>query len=182
MPTATTRSIVLAPLAQPVPTLHLALDLGNTTWKLAFATSHAHAPRLRTIPARDLAHLTAEIAAAKARFGLAADAPVVSCYEAGRDGFWVHRALVALGVANHVVDSASIQQNRRKRRPKSDRLDAAARRFGRLRSEDGRRAVRRVRGRSLRGRGRRTGKEKRDDRERANDAPQNATRGKLANR
>jgi transposase len=106
--------------------LHLALDLGNRTWKLAFATSHAHAPRLRTMPARDRTQLAAEIAAAKARFGLPAEAPVVSCYEAGRDGFWVHRALLAFGVGNHVVDSASIQQNRRKRRPKSDRLDAAA--------------------------------------------------------
>jgi transposase len=120
MPTATTRSTA------PIPTLHLALDLGNTTWKLAFATGHAHAPRLRTIPARDLAQLGAEIAAAKARFGLSADAPVVSCYEAGRDGFWLHRALAALGVTNVVVDSASITQNRRKRRAKSDRLDAAA--------------------------------------------------------
>ena len=120
MPTATTRSMLL------VPTLHLALDLGNTTWKLAFATSHVHAPRLRSIPARDLTQLAREIAAAKARFGLPADAPVVSCYEAGRDGFWVHRALLALGVVSHVVDSASIQQNRRKRRAKSDRLDAAA--------------------------------------------------------
>jgi transposase len=106
--------------------LHLALDLGNTTWKLAFATGHAHAPRVRTMPARDLAQLAREIAAAKARFGLPADAPVVSCYEAGRDGFWVHRALTALGVVNHVVDSASIQQNRRKRRAQSDRLDATA--------------------------------------------------------
>jgi transposase len=106
--------------------LHLALDLGNTTWKLAFATSHVHAPRLRTIPARDLKQLTTEIGAAKARFGLPADASVVSCYEAGRDGFWVHRALLALGVANHVVDSASIEQNRRRRRAKSDRLDATA--------------------------------------------------------
>jgi len=106
--------------------LHLALDLGNTTWKLAFATGHAHAPRLRPTPARNLAQLAAEIAAAKARFGLAADAPVVSCYEAGRDGFWVHRALTTLGVTSHVVDSASIQENRRARRAKSDRLDATA--------------------------------------------------------
>ena len=81
MPTATTRS------SDFVPTLHLALDLGNTTSKLAFATGHAHAPRLRTMPARDLTQLAAEITAAKARFGLPADAPVVSCYEAGRDGF-----------------------------------------------------------------------------------------------
>ena len=57
MPTATTRSMVPAQL---VPTLHLALDLGNTTWKLAFATSHAHMPRLRAMPARDLARLTRE--------------------------------------------------------------------------------------------------------------------------
>ena len=120
MPTATTRSTLL------VPTLHLALDLGNTTWKAAFATGHAHAPRLRTIPARDLAQLAREIVTAKARFGLPPDAPVASCYEAGRDGFWVHRALLALGVLNHVVDSASVQQNRRKRRAKSDRLDATA--------------------------------------------------------
>jgi transposase len=120
MPTAATR-----PTASG-PTLHLALDLGNTTWKLAFATAIAHAPRLRTAPARDLARLEAEIGAAKGRFGLAADAPVVSCYEAGRDGFWLHRALVARGVANVVVDSASIGQNRRARRAKSDRLDATA--------------------------------------------------------
>ena len=120
MPTATTRSTL------PVSTLHFALDLGNTTWKLAFATGHVHAPRLRTLPARDLAQLAAEVAAAKARFGLPADAPVVSCYEAGRDGFWVHRALTALGVVSHVVDSASIQESRRARRAKSDRLDATA--------------------------------------------------------
>lgn len=50
---------------------------------------------------------------------------VVSCYEAGRDGFWIHRALEMLGVENHVVDSAAIEVNRRARRAKTDRLDAA---------------------------------------------------------
>lgn len=120
MSTAATRSM------QPTRTLHLAFDLGNRIWKLAFATSIAHAPRLRTMPARDLAQLDAELAAAKARFGLAPDAPVVSCYEAGRDGFWLHRALTARGITSHVVDSASINENRRARRAKSDRLDATA--------------------------------------------------------
>jgi transposase len=48
----------------------------------------------------------------------------VSCYEAGRDGFWIHRALTALGVTNRIVDSASIEVNRRARRAKTDRLDA----------------------------------------------------------
>ena len=81
-------------------TLHLAFDLGNRIWKLAFATSIAHAPRLRTIPARDLAQLDIEIRAAIARFGLGADVPVVTCYEAGRDGFWLHRALTARGLTS----------------------------------------------------------------------------------
>ena len=123
MPTLTTTP---AAPATARSTLHLALDLGNTTWQLAFATTIAHAPRLRTMPARDLAALAREIAAAKARFGLPAGAPVVSVYEAGRDGFWLHRALGAGGVTNVVVDSASIGQNRRARRAKSDRLDATA--------------------------------------------------------
>ena len=64
------------------------------------------------------------IAQGRVRFGLDATAPVVSCYEAGRDGFWIHRALVALGVANRVVDSSSIEVNRRARRAKTDRIDA----------------------------------------------------------
>jgi transposase len=50
----------------------------------------------------------------------------MSCYEAGRDGFWVHRALTARGITNYVVDSASIEGNRRGRQAKSDRLDTAA--------------------------------------------------------
>src|SRR2546427_4396586 len=51
-------------------------------------------------------------------------APVRSCYEAGRDRFWIHRALVQRGIQNRVVDSASIEVNRRARRAKTDRLDA----------------------------------------------------------
>ena len=66
----------------------------------------------------------AEIKAAKKRFGLPENAAVVSCYEAGRDGFWLHRFLLSQGFENLVVDSASIEVNRRKRRAKSDRLDA----------------------------------------------------------
>jgi transposase len=60
---------------------------------------------------------------AKRRFGLPETAPVLSCYEAGREGFWLHRFLEAQGITNHVVDSSSIEINRRKRRAKSDALD-----------------------------------------------------------
>jgi len=117
MPATTTR-------LTPPAALYLALELGWTEWKLAFATAPADRPRLRTVPARDRDAVLREIAAAKKRFGLSADAPTRSCYEAGRDGFWVHRWLTATGVQNVIVDSASIDVNRRARRSKTDRLDA----------------------------------------------------------
>ena len=47
----------------------------------------------------------------------------MSCYEAGQDGFWPHRRLEALGIINRVVDSASIEVNRRHRRTKTNGLD-----------------------------------------------------------
>jgi transposase len=98
--------------------------LGWTRWKLAFTIGHGQKARQRSMPARDLAALEQEIAKAKKRFRLPADGPVVSCYEAGHDGFWLHRCLTARGITNVVVDSASIEVKRRKRRAKSDRLDA----------------------------------------------------------
>jgi hypothetical protein len=51
------------------------------------------------------------------------DVRVVSCYEAGRDGFWIHRYLESQGIENLVVDSASLEVSRRKRRAKTDRID-----------------------------------------------------------
>jgi transposase len=104
--------------------LYLALELSGNSWKLAFTVGLGQKPRLRTIPARNTAALLQEIQKAKARFDLTEDAPVVSCYEAGRDGFWLHRFLVHHGIDNRVVDSASIEVNRRQRRAKSDALDA----------------------------------------------------------
>lgn len=64
-----------------------------------------------------------EIQKSKERFDLPECTPVMSCYEAGRDGFWLHRFLIAQGVKNQVVDSASLEVNRRKRRAKTDRID-----------------------------------------------------------
>jgi transposase len=104
--------------------LYLALELGDAEWKAAFTIGVGQPPRLRSMPARDLPRLHEEIAHAKKRFQLPADAPVQSCYEAGRDGFWLHRHLANAGVENCVVDSASIEVNRRQRRSKTDRLDA----------------------------------------------------------
>jgi transposase len=104
----------------------LAFELGWTKWGLAFATAPADNPRHRLIQARDLDQLQQEIARAKKRFGLDDTAPVFCCYEAGRDGFWLHRWLTAQGYHNLVVDAASIEVNRRARRAKSDGLDAGS--------------------------------------------------------
>ena len=112
-------------MARRQPTLYVAFELGWSEWKLAFGVGAGVPARLRTMGARQLGTLDEEIRKAKLRFGLPADAPVVSCYEAGRDGFWLHRYLASRGIDNVVVDSASIEVNRRSRRAKSDRLDAA---------------------------------------------------------
>jgi transposase len=105
--------------------LYIALELGVDKWVLGFATQAAEKPRFRQMPARDLDRLDEEIAKAKSRFGLPADAAVRTCYEAGRDGFWLHRALSARGVENLVVDSGSIEVKRGRKHVKSDPVDAA---------------------------------------------------------
>ncbi len=105
--------------------LYIALELGWDKWLMACATQAAEKPRFRSVPARDLNKLREEIAKAKRRFGLPADAPVCTCYEAGRDGFWLHRALTSAGIVNVVVDSSSIEVNRRHKHVKSDPVDAA---------------------------------------------------------
>src|SRR5262245_47071501 len=104
--------------------LYIALELSQDKWLLACATQAAEKPRYRGVLARDLNRLDAEIAKAKARFGLPADAPVRTCYEAGRDGFWLHRALTSRGIDNVVVDASSIEVNRRSKHAKTDPIDA----------------------------------------------------------
>jgi transposase len=102
--------------------LHLAFELSGSKWKLGF--SDGKKMRFRSITARDLEQLNEEIEKAKERFKLKGGIGIVSCYEAGRDGFWLHRYLSSCGIENVVVDSSSIEVNRRKRRTKTDRIDA----------------------------------------------------------
>ena len=101
----------------------MSMELGRRQWTLAFTTGIGQRPRRRTLSTTAWERVRDEIAAAKARFGLPVDAPVVSCYEAGRDGFWIDRYLTSLSVENVVVDSSSIEVNRRARRAKTDRMD-----------------------------------------------------------
>jgi transposase len=103
--------------------LYLALELSKKSWKLGFSDGRCGRARIRTIAAGNLQSLAGEIEQAKRHFNLATTVETVSCYEAGREGFWLHRALRNNGVGNVIVDSSSIDVQRRKR-AKTDRLDA----------------------------------------------------------
>ena len=101
--------------------LYMAMDLSNKTWKLGF--SNCEKQRQVTISAGDWLDLRTQIGRAKEKLKLPQECRVVSCYEAGRDGFWIHRALLEDGIENQVVDSSSIEVNRRSRRAKTDSVD-----------------------------------------------------------
>ena len=102
--------------------LFVGIELSKNSWRLAF--SNGAKIRQRTLPAGDQAAMQEELARSKQKLGLSADSAVRSCYETGRDGFWVHRLLSSWGIENVVVDAASIETARRGRRAKTDRLDA----------------------------------------------------------
>jgi transposase len=102
----------------------MSIELSANIWKLGLADRVGRLPRVRSVNAGDFGQLQREIKAAKRIFGLDPDVPVISCYEAGRDGFWIHRCMVSMGIESHIVDPASIEVNRKKRRAKTDRIDA----------------------------------------------------------
>ena len=103
--------------------LYLAFELSRKKWKLGFSDGKKAQVRQVTINAGDLQACGEEIEKTKQRWGLAGKVLVRSCYEAGREGFWLHRALTEMGIENIVVDAASIEVTRRQRRAKTDRLD-----------------------------------------------------------
>ena len=103
--------------------LYLAFELSRKKWKLGFSDGKAPQIRQVTIGAGDLEACRKEIEKAKQRLGLSESVEVRSCYEAGREGFWLHRAMEQIGVDNMVVDASSIEVNRRQRRAKTDRMD-----------------------------------------------------------
>src|SRR6516165_7099940 len=112
--------------ASAAPVLCLAFELSDGQWKMASTSARGQQARLVTVRARDTDAILKEIARAKARFGLPESAAVFSCYEAGRDGFWLHRFLHHECINNVIVDSSSIEVNRRARRAKADGLDAVS--------------------------------------------------------
>jgi len=103
--------------------LYLAFELSRKKWKLGISDGKTARVRVITVEARDWKKIKDEIEKARERLGLEKDAAVKSCYEAGREGFWVHRALEGMGIENIVIDAASMDVKRRKR-AKTDRIDA----------------------------------------------------------
>lgn len=105
--------------------LYMAMELSNAKWKLGF--SNGSRDRSVTIIAGDWKALSRQIDLAKEKLHLPEDCPVICCYEAGRDGFWIHRMLEEeFGITNLIFDSSSIEVNRRKRRAKTDKVDVKA--------------------------------------------------------
>jgi len=102
--------------------LYISFELGDKKWKLTASDGH-RGPSRYNLDAGDTAAVALCIGKIRERCKLDPQAKVHACYEAGRDGWWLHRWLVERGVDNIVVDSSSIEVNRHARRAKTDRLD-----------------------------------------------------------
>ncbi len=118
---STTETTRMIHRTAPEICLFVAFELGEKEWKIAWATSLGEKPMLHTLRARGTKRLLELIRKAQRQVNATR---IVSCYEAGRDGFWLHRFLRAHEINSRIVDSASIEVNRRARRMKTDRLDA----------------------------------------------------------
>ena len=106
--------------------IYVALELSCSTWLVAARLPGAPKSLLHRVEGGDTTGLLELIGTlrtrSEARCGMGVE--VVSCFEAGRDGFWLHRLLSSHGIINHVVEPTSILVSRRARRAKTDRLDA----------------------------------------------------------
>jgi transposase len=112
------------PAASDYATVYVAFELSKTKWRLGVILPGSPKLSRFTIEGGDLAALSGHLTTWRAK-AAATGKPVriISCYEAGYDGHWLHRWLTDQGVINYEMDPASIQVNRRARRPKTDRLD-----------------------------------------------------------
>jgi transposase len=124
------RTVSSLPTAAPhhdVVRCLLAIELSKTSWVVAVHTPLSDKISRYTLEGCDWKGLLELIERIRKRvtreFGPSVE--MISCYEASYDGFWLHRLLEGHGVRNHVIDPASLQVDRRVRRAKTDRIDAA---------------------------------------------------------
>src|SRR5246127_3402193 len=103
----------------------LAIELSKKSWVVAVNTPLSDKISLYKFKPCDWKGLLQLIERIRKRVSEELKKPVevISCYEAGYDGFWLHRLLEARGVHTHVIDRASLQVDRRARRAKTDGID-----------------------------------------------------------
>lgn len=106
-------------------TIFVALELSQRSWLVTMHSPDRDRISRHKITGGDHVALVALIEQVRERAArqLGAKPAVVSCYEAGYDGFWLHRLVTAAGITNHVFDPASIAVEQRGRRAKTDRID-----------------------------------------------------------
>jgi len=106
-------------------TMFVAFELGKAKWELGIVMPGGGKLSQYVVAGGDAKAALQLISKArqKAQRRAGGGVRVVSYYEAGYDGFWLHRWLADQGIENLVLDAASIQVNRRARRAKTDRLD-----------------------------------------------------------
>jgi transposase len=118
-------SHVSTPIKSNVSTLFVAIELSQRSWLVTMHCPDKDKISHHKLEGGDHAGLLTLIERMRERAArtLGAVPAVVSCYEAGYDGFWLHRLLMAAGITNHVFDPASIAVDQRARRVKTDRID-----------------------------------------------------------
>jgi transposase len=118
-------STVGTPTAGHCGTIFVAIELSQKSWLVTLHGPDRDRISRHKLEGGDHAGLLALIESIRARAALKLGAlpKVVSCYEAGYDGFWLHRLLTAAGITNLVFDPASIAVEQRSRRAKTDRID-----------------------------------------------------------
>ena len=104
----------------------IAIELSKSGWVVGFQTPLSDKTSRYQVKAGDANGLLELIERVRTRVARQLSRPIemMSCYEAGYDGFWLHRVLEAHGIHNHILDPGSLQVNRRARQPKTDRIDA----------------------------------------------------------
>ncbi|WP_148636056.1 IS110 family transposase [Bradyrhizobium paxllaeri] len=118
-------STVATPTAGHIGTIFVAIELSQRSWRVALHSPDKDKISHHKLEGGDHAELLALVGRVRERAArtLGGVPAVASCYEAGYDGFWLHRLLLAAGITNYVFDPASIAVDQRARRVKTDRID-----------------------------------------------------------
>src|SRR4030081_3635135 len=118
-------SNVCTPTVGHVGTIFVAIELSQKSWLMTIHSPDRDRISRHKLTGGDHAGLLGllETIRTRASHKLGSAPAIVSCYEAGYDGFWLHRLLTAAGIRSHVFDPASIAVEQRGRRAKTDRID-----------------------------------------------------------